>query len=217
MIHISKSYSVYMHVFPDKKKYIGVTSKPLRQRWNGGMGYENQKRVFHAIVTFGWENVTHYLLADGLDKESAYIIEAYLIQKWKTYRKSKGYNTAIPKIEIPNDFVITKIMRVEVPDVNCGSIDLKFLRRREKLDNVARGDTYTGQRLKKVRLIETGDVYNSAALAAREHGVDVANLYIAIRKGYACGTYEISGAEYGESWITERPAHWEYVEETNDF
>ena len=64
-------YCVYKHTFPNGKIYIGVTSiNPLR-RWENGFGYRKQTVMFRAICKYGWDNIQHEILFDGLAKEEA--------------------------------------------------------------------------------------------------------------------------------------------------
>lgn len=202
MLFISKTYSVYLHVFPDGKKYIGSTSLPLRDRWGGGLGYEGQKRMFSAILKYGWENISHYLLFDGLDRESALIIEAALIREWKTYTLGKGYNTVLPRIAQPNDFIMPEIIKVSVPDVWDCDIETRRKRRAQNCSN----QTY---KCKPIRLVETGDIFKSATIAARFVGMSSGSVSRAAQCGSASGTCWIK--DENEGWQMEVPAHWEYI------
>ena len=94
-----KLYCVYVHVFPNKKKYVGKTSKPLRARWDGGLGYAGQWDMCNAVLKYGWDNIKHYIVADGLCEHEAALLEAYLIKKWKTCTKSYGYNMILPAVD----------------------------------------------------------------------------------------------------------------------
>ena len=96
-----RKYIVYMHKFPDGKKYIGMTSVPLSERWRGGHGYRNSP-VFDAIKEVGWENVEHYILFEDFDRESAKYTESYYIKTRHTYLPKYGYNvhnTSYSKID----------------------------------------------------------------------------------------------------------------------
>lgn len=54
------NYSVYVHVFPNGKLYIGATRQEPKKRWRGGGGYRNQKAMHEAILKYGWDNIkTH--------------------------------------------------------------------------------------------------------------------------------------------------------------
>ena len=49
-----KKYIVYMHIFPNNKKYIGITSKTPNGRWEGGTGYNKirQPMMYNAIQKY---------------------------------------------------------------------------------------------------------------------------------------------------------------------
>lgn len=84
-------YKVYMHVTPNGKKYIGITSASLKRRWGNGQGYKSQ--LFNrAIEKYGWSNIEHVLLYDNLTAEEAKKKEIELIAKYKTTDRKYGYN-----------------------------------------------------------------------------------------------------------------------------
>lgn len=93
-----KKYIVYMHIFPNDKKYIGITCKKPNARWEGGSGYNesHQPIMYNAIQKYGWENVQHKILYQNLTFEEASNIEKELIKKYKTncrrYGNDYGYN-----------------------------------------------------------------------------------------------------------------------------
>lgn len=93
-----KKYIVYMHIFPNGKKYIGITCKSPNGRWEGGTGYsvKSQPIMYHAIQKYGWENVEHKILHQDLTYEKAIEIEKQLIAQHKTnckrYGCAFGYN-----------------------------------------------------------------------------------------------------------------------------
>lgn len=92
-----KKWIVYVHIFPNGKKYFGITSKRPNARWEGGSGYgKNQPVMQSAIAKYGWENVEHKILFEGLSREEATAKEIELIAKHKTnckrYGVQYGYN-----------------------------------------------------------------------------------------------------------------------------
>lgn len=88
-----KSYTVYMHVAPNGKKYIGITSRLPEMRWgSNGVKYKNNEYFMRAIGCFGWDNIKHIILADGLDKETAEKMEMEIIRDNKTADREYGYN-----------------------------------------------------------------------------------------------------------------------------
>lgn len=64
-------YRLYKHTFPNGKVYIGITSQPLEARFQNGNGYKKCPKMYNAILKYGWNNVEHELLYDGLSKQEA--------------------------------------------------------------------------------------------------------------------------------------------------
>lgn len=88
-------YSVYKHTFPNNKVYIGITSRKPKSRWGlNGNGYKLQSLIYHAIKKYGWDNIQHEILFQGLTKEEAEKIEIELIKKYKSNNIIFGYNIA---------------------------------------------------------------------------------------------------------------------------
>lgn len=87
-------WTVYKHTAPNGKVYIGITGGKVKNRWQNGHGYK--KQIFYrAIKKYGWENINHEILFEGLTKKQAGEMEQHLIEKYdciipKGYNKSKG-------------------------------------------------------------------------------------------------------------------------------
>lgn len=87
------NYKLYIHVAPNNKVYVGVTSNSLSSRFgSNGNGYKTQRLFWRAIQKYGWENFQHIVLADHLSKEWAYKLEQYLILEYKSNNPLYGYN-----------------------------------------------------------------------------------------------------------------------------
>ena len=88
-----KKYIVYMHIFPNGKKYIGITCKAPNARWENGAGYTNDKQpiMYNAIQKYGWENVQHKILHTDLTQDEAMRLERELIAEYLTNCKRYGY------------------------------------------------------------------------------------------------------------------------------
>ena len=84
------SYTVYVHIFPNDKKYVGITRQDPRKRWNHGGGYRKCPKVYAAIMKFGWDNIEHVILQTGLSKEVAEAEEIRLIKEFDSI--VNGYN-----------------------------------------------------------------------------------------------------------------------------
>lgn len=89
----NKPYTVYMHIAPNGKKYIGITKCTLNKRWGrNGSGYISNKHFSNAINKYGWGNIQHAILYMRLTKEEAEQKEIDLIKRFKTNDRQYGYN-----------------------------------------------------------------------------------------------------------------------------
>lgn len=84
-------YKVYMHTFPNGKRYIGITMQELKARFDNGNGYKNNP-MKRAIKKYGWDNIKHELLLDDLTKEQAEQKEIELIAFYNSTNIKYGYN-----------------------------------------------------------------------------------------------------------------------------
>ena len=89
------NYTVYKHVFPNDKVYIGITSRlPDLRFGKDGKGYINCPRMINAINKYGWNNIKHLILFENLSKEEAERKEIELIEQYKSNQREYGYNIA---------------------------------------------------------------------------------------------------------------------------
>ena len=89
---MKNNYTVYMHIFPNNKVYIGITKMNIKKRWLNGRGYKTSKKLNYAIQKYGWENVNHKILYEGLTKEEAEQKEIELIAQYHSTNDMCGYN-----------------------------------------------------------------------------------------------------------------------------
>lgn len=75
------SECVYRHTTPDGRVYIGIAQEPAHLRWANGNGYRNNRPFWECIREVGWDNITHEILATGLDRYSARKLELELIRE----------------------------------------------------------------------------------------------------------------------------------------
>lgn len=82
------SWTVYEHISPSGKVYVGITCQEPKKRWKGGSGYNrkdgHQRKFGNAVQKYGWDNIQHIIIAEGLTNESANFLEQCLIKLYKT-------------------------------------------------------------------------------------------------------------------------------------
>ena len=88
----NKTYTVYRHTSPNGKQYVGITCKPVNDRWQNGKGYSYNKHFSAAIALYGWENFKHEIIAEGLSSDEACEMEKRLIAEGKLTDQEYGYN-----------------------------------------------------------------------------------------------------------------------------
>ena len=85
-----KTYCIYVHEFPNGKKYVGQTCVLPEKRWRNGKRYSGLMRK--AIDKYGWENIIHRVLVTELDANTANALEKFLISVLHTNDPKHGYN-----------------------------------------------------------------------------------------------------------------------------
>lgn len=88
---MEENYKVYIHIFPNGKKYIGITKREIKDRFDNGNGYQT-KIMKNAIKKYGWDNIKHEVLFENLTREKASSLEISLIKKYHTTNIKYGYN-----------------------------------------------------------------------------------------------------------------------------
>lgn len=85
-------YTVYMHITPNNKYYIGITKQSIQKRWKYSYGYKSQTLFWRAIQKYGWENIKHIVIAENLSHDDACKKEIELIAKYQSNNPKYGYN-----------------------------------------------------------------------------------------------------------------------------
>lgn len=88
-------YCIYKHTSPSGKVYVGQTKqRDLRKRWRSGNIYGYcEKSIFRKVIDkYGWNNIKHEIIIDGLTKSEANAEET----KWIAHFKEMGlsYNVS---------------------------------------------------------------------------------------------------------------------------
>ena len=87
-------YTVYQHRnLKNGKSYIGMTSREPKKRWNNGLGYKNQPKIWSDIQNSDWnKDWEHNIIGKFEDKQEALNIESMFI--WLFDSTNDGYNTS---------------------------------------------------------------------------------------------------------------------------
>lgn len=100
MANNGECHTVYMHIFPNGKKYIGQTKMSMLKRGEkGGRGYLTKKNgkylqplMAYAILKYGWNNVKHVVLAKVNTVEESNMLERFYIALYDSASRTGGYN-----------------------------------------------------------------------------------------------------------------------------
>lgn len=87
----NEGYSVYRHISPSGKSYVGISCDP-EKRWNNGEGYAKNLFFYRAIKKYGWESFQHIIIASGLTHSEAEEMEKSIIEEEKLTDRTYGYN-----------------------------------------------------------------------------------------------------------------------------
>lgn len=92
---MERNYKLYVHIAPNGKKYYGITKQKPERRWQNGKGYSSNQHFASAIKKYGWDNIQHIVLHEGLDEDEAKELEQYMIQWYNTTNRNYGYNISL--------------------------------------------------------------------------------------------------------------------------
>lgn len=85
-------FTIYLHEFPNGKRYVGMTSQSPERRWRKGEGYKSQPYLYREILKYGWDNIKHTVLAEVNEKAEAEKLERSYILKYNSNSSDYGYN-----------------------------------------------------------------------------------------------------------------------------
>lgn len=86
-------YTVYMHENKiNGKRYIGITSRDVSERWKNGYGYSERLPIGRAFRKYGWDNFHHIIFCENLSESEAKKMEIDLIKMFRTCDRQYGYN-----------------------------------------------------------------------------------------------------------------------------
>jgi group I intron endonuclease len=87
-----ENYRVYIHTAPSGKRYVGITRQEPKERWKNGLGYPCNKHFTSAIQKYGWDNIAHEIVCEGLSYDEACKEEQRLVALYRSNESEFGYN-----------------------------------------------------------------------------------------------------------------------------
>jgi len=166
-----------MHITPNNKIYIGITSQSAKERWRNGKGYKYSKAFYRAILKYGWDNIQHIILFENICEESAKMLEILLISIYKSNKKRYGYNITSGG----NGTVGYKHSEKSKEQMS--------LSKKGKSVNVGKSNGMYGvlpPRTKKVMCINTGTIYESLKQASIANNIASGVLSRALKRNGLC-------------------------------
>ena len=216
----NRIWKLYLHTSPNGKKYYGITSKNNpSERWgNNGDNYKRHPYFYNAIKKYGWNNFKHEIIFDNLTENEAKLLEQLYITLYSTNVKENGYNMTLGG-EGSLGYKHTKEAKDKMRKAHKGKVlseehkkhigessktkwqNIDF---RDKVLNSRKGYKHAEStkraigksNSKKVRCIETGEIFDSIKDAAIKYNRNYTNLGRAIKNNKKFAGY-----------------HWEYVKE----
>lgn len=181
-------FKLYIHLFPNGKVYVGITSQTLNRRWRSGYGYMGQP-VYNAILKYGWKNIKHIVLFEDLSKEEAEKLEKYYIKKFNSLSHKNGYNVS------SGGYNFEEISRHKLSLLG----QAKFKNGYKLTENQYKKllEAHIEATSKPIICLETKKIYKNCEEAQRKTGINATNISRCCRKI----KYRNTAGGY----------HWEYI------
>lgn len=194
----NSNYIVYKNTSPSNKVYIGITGQAnVNRRWQGGRNYKNNNHFNNAIKKYGWDNIKHEILFDGLTKDQAEEKEKELIKSYKSNNPKYGYNIESggnatkqlseetkKKISDKNKGKPCWLKGKKMPDETKAKISKTEKGRVSPMKNRHWTIEQRAKVGKHIVCVETGEHFYSIRDASRKTGCDRANISRVLKGEY---------------------------------
>lgn len=156
---MEQNYTVYKHICPNGKIYVGCTRQDPCKRWDNGYSYSKNKIFYADILFYGWKNIKHEIIATNLKRNEAFLLEHKLIVECESNKPEKGYN-------ISNGFGRSGVGHKHSEET------------RKKISERVKGKHSLGLHplARAVYCVELNKTYSCGVLAEKETGVNKAHI-----------------------------------------
>jgi len=150
------NYCVYIHTNKiNGKKYVGQTCQKVSCRWRNGSGYRANIYFFRSINSYGWDNFSHEIIADGLSLEEANKLETELIQKHNSLYPN-GYNI----LSGGDNRTIPDSVKEKIRNAHIGKTHLCSEETKQKISNANKGRVMSAESRENMSKGQTGKKYS---------------------------------------------------------
>ena len=233
---MNNKYVVYMHICPNEKKYIGITCRKPEIRWGkNGYGYRKNLLFYRAIQKYGWNNIQHSILFQGLCEEEAKQKEIELIAYYKTNNSNFGYNISLGGDKTTTGYKFTEKQRKKLSEskftpVYCIEDDKIYYSKKELEENHILGfykavsgkrNTYLGKHYihaKDIKKYKKGGILLKDDTRKKVICLETKKIYISISeasKETGCNPNSISECCNNKLKSTNH-LHWQFYNENFD-
>ena len=161
------NYVVYIHKNKiNGKVYIGQTNN-IKRRWKGnGSQYKTSPHFWNAIEKYGWNNFEHIVIKNNLNADQADLWEKYYIKQYNATDSQCGYN-----ILSGGNNKLKNYWSLESSKQQQSKRRIQYFE-----NNPQAKELINKNRIKKIQCIETKEIFNSQASAARAYNINPGNL-----------------------------------------
>lgn len=148
----------------------------MKKDGKNGRGYEKQPMIINKIRKFGWENVFKYEFLNGLTKEEAEFIEQEMIDSYGVLNEAFRLNQQAGGV----GGTPTKKVREKMSLLHLGQNNPSY---GKPISEGAKKafQKYNETKKRKVRCLETGEIFSSIVEAAKAVDGLPGNLYFSLR------------------------------------
>jgi group I intron endonuclease len=175
----AKVYCVYKHTSPNGKVYIGITGRNPVDRWRGGCGYQENEHFYRAILKYGWNNIKHEILEEGLTREEACKKEVELIAFYDSTNPEKGYNHSIGGKGGKTGCIVSDSTRAKLRETRKRQLPPTLGKKHTEDTKRRMGEAHKDKTC--VMCIETGQEFAAVRWAANEMGVNENCIFAVLR------------------------------------